>query len=46
MFERTLFCCSEQDRVREIYNQEGFFLNLPVIEGACKAAKEMSKMEE
>ncbi|XP_067673743.1 5'(3')-deoxyribonucleotidase, mitochondrial-like isoform X2 [Haliotis asinina] len=34
------------DRVREIYTEEKFFLNLPEIEGSIAAAKEMADMED
>ncbi|KAK7498300.1 hypothetical protein BaRGS_00010560 [Batillaria attramentaria] len=34
------------DKVRDIYNAEGFFLNLPEIEGGCDAVKEMVQMED
>ncbi|ESO89009.1 hypothetical protein LOTGIDRAFT_209952 [Lottia gigantea] len=33
------------DKVRAVYNEEGFFRDLPEIEGAVSAALEMSKME-
>ncbi|XP_071106835.1 5'(3')-deoxyribonucleotidase, cytosolic type-like [Haliotis cracherodii] len=34
------------DRVRDVYMEEKFFLNLPEIEGAVAAAKEMAEMED
>ncbi|KAK7112545.1 hypothetical protein V1264_011989 [Littorina saxatilis] len=35
-----------QDKARDIWNAEGFFLNLPEIKGGCQALTEMSQMED
>ncbi|XP_005102319.1 5'(3')-deoxyribonucleotidase, cytosolic type isoform X2 [Aplysia californica] len=33
------------DNIRDIYNSEGFFRDLPEIPGACDAMKELKEME-